>query len=345
MSNNDEIISPGCRLIDRIRGAACYHGIDTRKATERMLCEEISRGLSKHLIPKHMVKGGLLWPQITRETGDLDILFERKIEPHEMCRALEAMKPDLAAKGIVLEAYSKTPKPLWIDGNGGDRYDIVAKAGRTRINTHLDVTGGTDLFPKFRPERRHGSIFFRDQVPLLGLYQSFESQAADKLAAVVLDPTTTRWKDFRDLSMLFAMKLDASLIGAELVHKLRRKIVSDDEIMALLPEAPEVFAYEFALDKAQVWEHWRDKNAKQMDDFTDVLCDGRHLYLDVRRAMATTLENRRERHKRAGHKPTVEEIRQLRVKAQRVIDQGQRVVRLGDYRPQEHSASRYRPKM
>lgn len=344
MSTNDEIFSFGNRLMDRIKGAASYHGIDTRRASERMLSEEISRGLYKHLLPKHMIKGGLLWSQITRETGDLDLLFERRIEPHEMHRAFELMKPDLAAKGIVLETYSKRPQQLWIDGDGGERYDIHAKAGRTRINTHIDVSGGTQLFPKFRPERRHGSVFFRDQEPLLGLYQTYESQAADKLAAVVMNPSTTRWKDFADLSRLFQMQLDPSFIGAELVHKLRRKVGNDQEIMDALPEAPEALSFDFAVEKAEVWERWKDRNAKNMNDFTDTLCDGRHLYVAVRKTMVLTLEARQQRHQRVRHRPTVEEIRQLRVRAQRVIDKDQKVVSLGDYRPVEHSAAAYRPK-
>ncbi|MEY9198426.1 hypothetical protein ABIA16_003542 [Sinorhizobium fredii] len=340
---NDANFELGCRLIDRIKSAAKLHGIDTRRACERMLAEEISRGLSTHLIPRHMIKGGLLWPQESRETGDLDVLFERNMSEDEMHGAFKAMKPLLEAKGIILQVVGRHPDPLWIDGDQGQRYRVVGTVGKTRIDTHVDVTGGTTMFPKFRPERRHGSTFFKDQQPLLGLYQPFESQAADKLAAVVLRPDTTRWKDFRDLSMLFKMQLDPSFIGAELVHKLRRKIGSDQDIMDALPEAPEVFGFEYALEKAQVWEHWRDKNAKQMNDFTDVLCDGRHLYVDVRRKLAETLEARQQRHQRVRHRPTVEEIRQLRIRSQRVIDKDQTVVNLGDYRPVDSSQA-YKPR-
>ncbi|WSG96433.1 hypothetical protein U8P76_05845 [Rhizobium johnstonii] len=103
----------------------------------------------------------------------------------------------------------------------------MVMAGNTRINTQIDMTGGTQLFPKFRPERRHGSVFYAGQEQLLGLYQTFESQAADKLVEVITNSSTTRWKDFRDLSLPHGMKLDAAQIGAEVVHKMRRQADSD----------------------------------------------------------------------------------------------------------------------
>lgn len=243
--------------------------------------------------------------------------------------AFELMKPDLAAKGIILQDYSREPRLLWIGGDGGDRYKVVAKAGKTRIDTHIDAPGGTHLFPKYRPERRHGSVFFRDQEQLLGLYQTWESHASDKLLAVVLNPSTSRWKDFRDLSILQGMKLDTDFVGMEVVHKLRRKFTSDITILDALAEAPEVFAWEFALEKAQVWEKWRDRNAARMNNFTDVLCDGRHLYVAVREKLMQTLQWRKERRPRVRKTPTVEELQQMRVGIQRIMDRHKSVVLVG----------------
>ncbi|UFW65813.1 nucleotidyl transferase AbiEii/AbiGii toxin family protein [Rhizobium laguerreae] len=291
----------GIRLINRIKSACHLHSIDTRKACERMLAEEISRGLSKHLIPRHMIKGGLLHPQVTRETGDLDIIFERRIEGHAMHRAFELMKHDLAAKGVELRTYSHDPEPLHIDGHGGDRYKVMAMAGNTRINTKIDMTGGTALFPKFKPERRHGSVFYAGQEPLLGLYQMYESQAADKLIEVVTNPATTRWKDFRDLSILHNMRLDATHIGAEIVHKMRRKLDSDYAIKDAFPEEPVSLKWEFAQEKAQLWATWKSKNAPHMNAFIDTLCDSRQMYNAVRNHLLAGLklhEDRRQRVRR-----------------------------------------------
>ncbi|MBY3363774.1 nucleotidyl transferase AbiEii/AbiGii toxin family protein [Rhizobium laguerreae] len=328
----------GIRLIDRIKSACQLHGIDTRKACERMLAEEISRGLSKHLIPRHMIRGGLLHPQVTRPTADLDILFERRVEPHEMHRAFELMKHDLAAKGIELRTYSHDPEPLHIDGHGGDRYKVMAMAGNTRINTKIDMTGGTQQFPKFRPERRHGSVFFKGQEPLFGLYQTFESQAADKLIEVITNPSTTRWKDFRDLSILHNMKLDVTHIGAEVVHKMRQKLDSDYAIMDAFPEEPLAFKWELAQAKAQLWQTWKDKNAPQMNDFIDVLCGGRQMYNAVRQHLLAGLKLHEERRQRIRRQiATVDKVRHGFAK------DDSNVINMGDYR--DPATLGFRPKM
>ncbi|TAY50958.1 nucleotidyl transferase AbiEii/AbiGii toxin family protein [Rhizobium leguminosarum] len=326
---NAAIYDEGTRLIDRIKSACQLHGIDTRLATERMLAEEISRGLSKHLIPKHMIKGGLLHPQVSRETADLDILFERKVERHEMHRAFELMKHDLAAKGIELRTYSHDPEPLHIDGHGGDRYKVMAMAGNTRINTKIDLTGGTQLFPKFRPERRHGSVFFKGQEPLLGLYQTFESQAADKLIEVITNPSTTRWKDFRDLSLLHGMNLDSAQIGAEVIHKMRRTADSDYAIMDAFPEEPVSLKWEFAQERAQLWNNWKSKHAPDMNAFIDVLCDSRQMCNAVRNHLLAGLKLHEDRHQRVRRQvAAVDKVREGLAKTE---DTGN-VVQMGKYR-------------
>ncbi|ARQ58939.1 hypothetical protein Kim5_CH02896 [Rhizobium sp. Kim5] len=326
---NAAIYDEGTRLINRIKSACQLHGIDTRLATERMLAEEISRGLSKHLIPRHMIKGGLLHPQVSRETADLDILFERKVERHEMHRAFELMKHDLAAKGIELRSYSNEPEALHIDGHGGHRYKVMAMAGNTRINTKIDMTGGTQLFPKFRPERRHGSVFYSGQEPLLGLYQTFESQAADKLIEVATYPSTSRWKDFRDLSILYGMKLDVTHVGAEVVHKMRRELVSDYAIMDAFPEEPVSLKWEFAQEKAQLWETWKDRNAPHMNAFIDVLCDSRQMYNAVRQHLLASLKLHEDRRQRVRRQ--IDAVNKVRDGYAKSEDTGN-IIEMGKYR-------------
>ncbi len=327
----------GIRLINRIKSACQLHGIDTRKATERMLAEELSRGLSKHLIPKHMIKGGLLHPQVSRETSDLDILFERKMEPQEICRAFELMKPDLAAKGIELRSYTHEPEQLYVDGYGGDRYKVCAYAGNTRINNKIEITGGTRLFPKFRPERRHGSVFFKNQEPLLGLYQTFESQASDKLIEVITNADTTRWKDFRDVSMLSKMHLDPKHIAQEVLHRLRRKQLRDYSIMDAMPEEPRALKWELAQEKAKLWHVWKEKHAPDVNNFIDVLCDGRDLYSRVRQHIVADLKLVQERHQRVLRQAEV--MRNMRERYGRSAEGN--VIQLSDRRDRVPA---YRPK-
>jgi hypothetical protein len=56
--DNNATYDFGTRVIDRIKSASKIHGLDTRKSSERFLCEELSRGLSAVFPVPHMIKGG-----------------------------------------------------------------------------------------------------------------------------------------------------------------------------------------------------------------------------------------------------------------------------------------------
>ena len=328
----DAILETGCRLFDRVRSASQLHEIDTRKACERMVCEEISRGFTEHEIIEHMIKGGLIHPQVLRQTSDLDIVFGRRLSSAEIHRAFEKMKPGLEAKGIILESYSKTPDPLWIDGNMGERYHLVIKLGKTRVNTHVDISGGTHLFPRFYNGPRHGSVFYKGQEPLLGHYQPIESQAADKLMAITLRHDTTRWKDFWDLAMLYDMQLDPRLISAEVTHGLRRKAASDADLLAMLPEVPEALSYDFAAAQGIRWQNWATKN-KVAGDWEETLVKARHLYAGIRERVLTAFQTG-PRIERAPRRLSAE-------MKERIAERGENVVELAAWRDKSHG---YRPR-
>ncbi|MCJ9720800.1 nucleotidyl transferase AbiEii/AbiGii toxin family protein [Agrobacterium sp. SHOUNA12C] len=295
---NDATFDIGKRTMDRIKSASSVHEIDTRKSTERWLCEELSRGFTAvHPVP-HIIKGGLLHAQITRETGDLDITFARKMSEGEILTALRQMKPLLAAKGIGDVEIGKM-QPLVISGDGGMRFPIVANAGGTRINTHIDITGGRRHLPARRlnesgtpiqVQRTFGSVFFKDQVPLQAYYQPFEGQAADKLSVLLLRPDTTRWKDFTDLSMLQKMGLAPNKIAAELQHKLSFMLEDGEDLLWSLPEVPSTMTWDYAREKAMHFSSWQQKQAKtgsrpKTVDFEDAVCDVRQMYFAVRKAI------------------------------------------------------------
>lgn len=294
---NDATYDIGKGTIDRIKSASSVHEIDTRKSAERWLSEELSRGFTAvHPVP-HIVKGGMLHAQITRETGDLDITFARKMSEGEILTALRQMKPLLAAKGLDIVEIGKM-QPLVISGDGGMRFPIVANAGGTRINTHVDITGGRRHLPARRlnetatpiqVQRTFGSVFFKDQVPLQAYYQPFEGQAADKLSVLLLRPDTTRWKDFTDLSMLHKMGMAPNKIAAELQHKL--SFMEDgQELLLNLPEVPSTMTWDYAREKAMLFASWQQKLAKtggrpKSVDFEDTCCDVRQMYFAVRQAI------------------------------------------------------------
>ncbi|MBA9034330.1 nucleotidyl transferase AbiEii/AbiGii toxin family protein [Rhizobium leguminosarum] len=234
MSTTDATFNAGVSVMTRLRNASQALGINTQRSAERFLCEEMSRGMTAVMKVRHMIKGGCIYHQATRETRDLDIAFARKIVHTEFYRAIRDMAPMLAEKGIVIAKVGK-PAPLWINGDEGMRFGIEAKIGTATIRTHVDVTGGPRQMPFYTPVKSSGSLFFKDQVPLQGLYQSFESQAADKLSAVVLRPGTTRWKDFSDISALSKMGLDKAVIANELAHQLTFLFPTAEDAIAALP--------------------------------------------------------------------------------------------------------------
>ncbi len=166
---NDATFEIGRRTVDRIKSASSVHEIDTRKSCERWLCEELSRGFTAvHPVP-HMIKGGLLHAQVTRETGDLDISFARQMSEGEILRDLHQIAPLLAVRGIEIAKIGDMQNFI-INGDGGMRFPITAMVGGTRINTHIDVTGGVRHLPaKMKDEtgqvrkvqKSFGSVFFR----------------------------------------------------------------------------------------------------------------------------------------------------------------------------------------
>ncbi|TAW65412.1 hypothetical protein ELI15_14050 [Rhizobium ruizarguesonis] len=314
---NDATFDIGKRTIDRIKSASSVHEIDTRKSTERWLCEELSRGFTAVEPVFHLVKGGLLHAQITRETGDLDITFARKMSESEILRDIHQMAPLLAAKGIEIAKIGDMQN-LIINGDGGMRFPITAMVGGTRINTHIDVTGGMRHLPaKIKDEtgqvrkvqKSFGSVFFKGQQPLEAYYQPFEAQAADKLATVVLRPDTTRWKDFDDLSRLYQMGLSRTKIAVELAHKLSYMYKTARDVLLALPEVPAAMSFDYAREKAAHWQMWQQRNGRTTTtDFEAVACDSRNLYFDVRKVLVDSYQPVRK--PKVERKPTVAEVKQ-----------------------------------
>jgi hypothetical protein len=327
---NDATYELGNQQVGRIFAGAKQHRLHPRKATERWLCEEISRGFSKHILVPHLVKGGCIHPQTLRQTGNLDVLFGRKMTVSEIHAAFEKMKLDLESAGIVLNSYSRKPDSGLIGGDPADRYAVQATAGKTKISTHVVAMGGTDLFPRYTWPRRDGPTYFEGQEPLNGYFQTLESQAADKIISLVVCPTITRWQDYRDLAMLWDMQLDLGIIGAEVVHKLRRKVGTNEAIMAKLPELPEALRYDFAGQQGLRWQAWANTN-KVAGDWEDTLCRARHLYAYTRERMAKSLERHNRIEGVARQQPDFKSRIADRAKERRA-ERAENVVELAEWR-------------
>ncbi|XNO40751.1 nucleotidyl transferase AbiEii/AbiGii toxin family protein (plasmid) [Sinorhizobium meliloti] len=164
------------------------------------------------------------------------------------------------------------------------RYKFRVVVGPSEIKNHVDISwGGKYRFPKHRSPKRNGSTFYAGQRPVLGHFQSMESQAADKLVAI-FNAKTTRWKDFSDLVLLKSMKLDQQIIASEVTWKLSTTFGDPDAIMAALVEKPESLKCEFVAAKAADFKKWLAKSGPSRGkiDFIATMQPVRQFYASIR---------------------------------------------------------------
>ncbi|MCZ7890456.1 nucleotidyl transferase AbiEii/AbiGii toxin family protein [Agrobacterium salinitolerans] len=339
MSKDTTLIDlEGKKLKQKIE-AACYavnpatrervRIMDMQTALARATGEEVLRGILAGIKTEPLIKGGYAYPQQLRETADIDLLFMREIEPWEIVRSFDGMRAEMADKGMKLVGYDEKPRVLNVNGQKVHRYGFRVGVGPSEIKNHIDVSwGGKHKFPKFRAPKRHGNTFYAAQKPVLGHYQSMESQAADKLIAI-LNSNTTRWKDFSDLALLKSMKLDQRVIAAEVVWKLSTTFGDPDQVMAALHEKPESLSYDFVAAKAADFEKWLAKSgpARAKIDFVATMQPVRQFYASIRQIIGAARVRKVQ-----GVNPTVDDVKKAFRKAQTEKDKGKPVVTLSDYR-------------
>jgi len=230
--------------------------MDAQRALVRATGEEFLRGILSDIKSEPLIKGGYIYPQQMRETADIDLLYMREIEPWEIVRSFDEMRAEMASKGMQLVGYDEKPKVITTNGQTVHRYNFRVIVGPTEIKNHLDLSwGGKYKFPKHRSPKRYSSPFYAGQKPVLGHFQSLESQAADKLVAI-LNPKTTRWKNFSDLVLLKTMGLDQQIIASEVIWKLSTTFGDPDQIIAALVELPASLNPDFVEAKALDYQKW-----------------------------------------------------------------------------------------
>lgn len=344
MSKDTTLIDiEGRKLKQRIE-AACYainpatrervRIMDAQRALTRATGEEVLRGILAGVKTEPLIKGGYVYPQQLRESADIDLLFMREIEPWEIVRSFDGMRSEMAAKGMRLVDYAEKPKVMTVNGQVVHRYEFKVVVGPTQVKNHVDISwGGKYKFPRHRAPKRHGATFYAGQKPILGHFQSMESQAADKLVAI-LNPKTTRWKDFSDLALLKSMKLDQQIIASEVIWKLSTTFGDPDQVMAALVENPESLRYDFVAAKAADFQKWMAKSGPARDkiDFVATMQPVRQFYASIRQIIGAARVRKVQ-----GVNPSVDDVKKAFRKAQVEKDKGKQVVNLSDYRPKTGS--------
>ncbi|MGO8034967.1 nucleotidyl transferase AbiEii/AbiGii toxin family protein [Rhizobium leguminosarum] len=336
VADNDTVFNNGVSVLSRINEAAKALGINTQFAVERFVCEEMSRGLSAVMPARHYVKGGVIFPQVSRETRDLDISFVRKVSDGEMVRAMHEITPLLAEAGIVVTKVH-TPKTLVVGGEECLRIEIEATVAKAVIKVNVDATGGIAHQPINLPRYGQGSTFFKGQVPLTAHFQSYEAQLADKLSSIVLRSNTAKWRHFADVAVLSSMRLDKDIVAEELAHRMRQRFASEAYIIAVLPALPASLDPQTNAEKAQPWALWVQKHGRGMTlDIDTMLATCRGTYTEVRQIMLSRFQQklrpRAGRFAATSQAQAVAEIRRT-VWGKREDDRREsNVIQMGDYR-------------
>ncbi len=321
-------IEAACYVTDPVT-RECVRIMDAGRALARATGEEVLRNILAEIKAEPTIKGGYAYPQAIRETADIDLLYMRKIDDWEFERAFTLMTPRLAEKGIVLTAFDRKAEVINTNGQIVHRYNFEVKVGPSPVKNHIDVTwGDRRKFPRYPQAKRHGPTFFSKQEANFARYQSFESQAADKLVSA-LNPNISRWKDYSDLSLLAGMSLDHNVVADEFLVKLMAAGHSADDIMAILIEKPESLSYDFTMAKAGSLEKVLSKYGPSAEklDAMQVFIDVRDFYQKIRNIVGAARVRKVE-----GKNPTIDEVKQAFRKAQAEKDKHKTVVNLSDYR-------------
>lgn len=319
-------------------------GLNPVRSIERVFSEEISRSLTAVMKARHCVGGGHLFPQSEREASGIDLIFVRSVSEPEIVQALHAVNPILAKRGIEIKKVHK-PTHVMTDGRVTMRVEVDGKFAGGSIKTVLNVTGGKDFLPANGPVFMRGPTFFTGQRPLDAYYESFESFAARKLAAIALHPDTASHRDYADIVLLSGMELDRTAVGNELAHILKSTHPTNLDARDALPELPKALNLDTVKVKAQPWKLWAEKHGRGVpNDFTSVLCASRSLYFDARNAMLSSWTV--ERKPRTRQYGITEHVKVMQAIRAQVVEAKNRergsVVELADYRREQVPA--YRPK-
>lgn len=236
------------------------HAVWSRYAIERLLYR---LSVSEHA-RDFVLKGAMLFAVWTdkpyRPTVDLDLLgygddSARRIERvfHDLCRL------DVEPDGLTFDPDSVTVSPIREDQQyGGQRVDLVAYMGKSRIAVQVDIGFGDAVTP--RPRIIDFPTLLEFPAPHIRACPR-ETVVAEKLQAMVyLGIANSRMKDFYDL---YVLSDDFDFEGPLLVRAI--KATFKRRKTGLPPEPPLALTDEFARDATKVtqWNAFIRKGSLQ----------------------------------------------------------------------------------
>ena len=233
-------------LGDRTKAAARLHGLDAGMLASRHVAQRIASEFPTNI--PYYVKGGLLFPQNMRETADVDLVSIRRISNREMQNAFQVLAPYFEREGISIKSLSREPRELHVGlPNPVDRWKVESFCGTVRANTSIDFTwtnGRDSLWASSPTPTRfvERPSLIKGARPLRVHVQSYADAAAERLLAVVMQPTSDlRCKYFSDVvnGNLWPDDLDC----ADVARSLRRTMLYRGIPLDTATEFPETLKW------------------------------------------------------------------------------------------------------
>ncbi|MGO4558112.1 nucleotidyl transferase AbiEii/AbiGii toxin family protein [Mesorhizobium sp. 2RAF21] len=253
------------------------HGLDSRMAMARYVCETILSTLQDVSESDFMVGGGLLHPQSRRQTDNGDILYFTPRTAADISDDIDAAEAHIRQHGI-----------RWLPGEIGSlrtdgkdasfRIPVKAKVGPTSVDTHLNI--GFATLPHGAVRREFRSIFGAPSFTAWA--QPWEAEAAEKLAAILTaDMANRNMRDYADLLVLSGKDLDLREV-ARAVYRTMRERKADT---ALLLGVPHAFSFKFAGAQTLAWCSLAAVDRHLPANFTEVVYRLRGWYLDLQNCL------------------------------------------------------------
>lgn len=246
----------------RLLALANQRGEDFNRLLERFVFERFLFRLSiSDLRDEMVVKGALLfvaWPGATdRATRDLDFLSLGHSGQDEVADGIRRIceTPVPHDDGVVFDPESITTEEIRPKASyGGIRVKLMARLGKARIPTQIDLGFGDVVIPE--PVDLSFPVLLDHPAPNVRAYP-VESVVAEKLESIYVHGlANSRLKDYYDLWMLAeTFAFDGALLVRAVSATFRRRGTS------LPPSIPDGLTTRFFLDEGrpQLWRAFLDR--------------------------------------------------------------------------------------
>ncbi|WP_165418620.1 nucleotidyl transferase AbiEii/AbiGii toxin family protein [Rhizobium ruizarguesonis] len=257
-------------------------GLNTQLAYQRYVAEQILNGFKAEYPNIFLVGGGLIHDQRDCQTGDVDIRFVRQASVEELQNVFIQIAPMLQNYGIKLE---KIHPPVYLDMPNripGMKFQIVAKLGNARVDTHIDMSFGDGRKCAFPPSGKWDAKtpVLMEGLPIhVGRVQRIETQVAEKLVAILdRGQSNTRMKDYANIAMV-ADKLDRDFLASEIARVMEDRYL-ESPILKDVPDGLDLSLLR-SEDKIAEWASFVRKTGRPVD-MMEALCAVRQIYAQAR---------------------------------------------------------------